>query len=61
MGYFEGMKGLRQRDPLFLYLFVIVMEVLSRMLDVVAKEKILEYHPKCKKSDLKHLVFANDC
>ena len=32
-GFFHGRKGLRQGDPLSQFLFVMVMEVLSRMLN----------------------------
>ena len=32
-GFFHGRKGVRQGDPLSPFLFVMVMEVLSRMLN----------------------------
>lgn len=32
-GYFKGSKGLRSRDPLLPYLFVMTIEVLSKMLN----------------------------
>ena len=36
LGFFESSRGIRQGDPLYLLLFDIVMEDLSRMLDMVA-------------------------
>ncbi|XP_039032501.1 uncharacterized protein LOC120167609 [Hibiscus syriacus] len=40
VGYFRGARGVRQRDPLSLYLFVLVMNVLSSLLDVSTKKGI---------------------
>ncbi|XP_039025953.1 uncharacterized protein LOC120159426 [Hibiscus syriacus] len=60
VGYFKGVRGVRQGDPLSPYLFVIVMNVLSRLLDVVARNGIFRFHPRCKRISLTHLCFADD-
>ena len=60
VGYFKGARGVRQRDPLSPYLFVIAMNVLSKLLDAAAKHGVFMYHPKCKKISLTHLCFADD-
>lgn len=59
-GYFQEKKGLRQRDPLSPYLFIICMEVLSRLLDQAAKVNKFDYHPRCKAMNLTHLIFTDD-
>ncbi|GLT73885.1 hypothetical protein SLA2020_457150 [Shorea laevis] len=59
-GYFSGKKGVRQGDPLSPYIFVVCMEVLSRMLNQAAVEGKFAYHPKCEKVRLTHLCFADD-
>lgn len=59
-GYFPGRRGLRQGDPLSSYLFIMCMEILSKMLDQVAALGLMDNHPKCKKLGLTHLVFADD-
>lgn len=59
-GYFKGRRGLRQGDPLSLYLFVIAMNVLSIMLNKAAQDLKINYHSKCSSSKLTHLCFADD-
>ena len=59
-GYFKGGKGIRQGDPLFPYIFVIVMNVLSSLLDAAAAQGVFKFHPKCKRINLTHLSFADD-
>lgn len=58
--YFKGRGGLRQRDPLSPYLFVIAMNCLSRTLNKLASEGSVEYHQNCRKIKLTHLFFADD-
>ncbi|XP_074318444.1 uncharacterized protein LOC141655257 [Silene latifolia] len=59
-GFFPGKCGLRQGDPLSPYLFVICMEVLSRLLRRLPRAANFSYHPKCVQLNLTHLVFADD-
>lgn len=59
-GYIKGGKGIRQGDPLSPYIFIICMEVLSKMMDSAARENLISYHPRCKKLHITHLTFAGD-
>lgn len=59
-GFFKGRRGMRQGDLLSLYIFVMVMELLSQMMNSKAKVGLLGFHPKCKSLNLTHLSFADD-
>ena len=43
-----------------LYLFVLSINVLSKLLDAAVEHRVFNYHPKCKRIRLTHLCFADD-
>ena len=63
-GFFESSRGLRQGDPLSLYLFVLGMEAFSLMIDKAAEGGyIFGYSFKGRNgtvSQITHLLFADD-
>ena len=58
-GYFST-RGLRQGCALSPSLFVICMNVLSKLLDKAASDRRIGYHPRCKNVSLTNLCFADD-
>lgn len=59
-GYFQSEWRLKQGCALSPYLFVICMDVLSKLLDKSAQRNQIGYHPKCKNMGLTHISFADD-
>ena len=59
-GFFQGKCGVRQRDPLSPYLFIICMEYLSRLLKSTTQHSGFNFHPKCQALGISHLGFADD-
>nr|GEX92439.1 hypothetical protein [Tanacetum cinerariifolium] len=60
-GYFKGERGLRQADPMSLYLFTLIMEVLTLMLcRWFCKSDSFTYHRFCDKFNIINLCFADD-
>ncbi|KAG7568298.1 Reverse transcriptase domain [Arabidopsis thaliana x Arabidopsis arenosa] len=59
-GFFPGKKGIRQGDPISPYLFIMVMEVLSKLLESAASLGKIRLHPLCFSPQVTHLLFADD-
>lgn len=57
---FQKREVLHKVTPLSPSLFVMCMEILSKLLDKAVEEGKLGYHPKCKALKLTHLLFADD-
>lgn len=59
-GFFSSSRGIRQGCSLSLYLFVIVSDVLSRLLNSAVLNGQIGYHPLSMSIKLTHLSFADD-
>ncbi|GJS62835.1 uncharacterized protein Tco_0677399 [Tanacetum coccineum] len=60
-GWFNGKHGLRQGDPLSPYLFTLVMEVLTLILQCrVQNAKDFQYRHLCEQHRIVNLCFADD-
>lgn len=59
-GFFPGMKGFRQGDPLPPFLFVLCIEYLSRLFKARTTDSAFKFHPKCGMHNITHLAFADD-
>ncbi|XP_056691942.1 uncharacterized protein [Spinacia oleracea] len=57
---FQEKKGLRQGDPMSPFLFAIGMEYLSKHLHELQSQPDFNFHPRCGKLALTHLMFADD-
>ncbi|KAG7603731.1 Protein kinase domain [Arabidopsis thaliana x Arabidopsis arenosa] len=53
-------KGIRQGDPMSSLLFVLVMDILAKLLDRGAINSLFQLHPRCLVLIVTHLSFADD-
>lgn len=58
--FFPGKKGIRQGDPISPLLFVIDVDILSKILDKGAIDGRFGIHPECEAPLITHLSFADD-
>ncbi|GKD06675.1 RNA-directed DNA polymerase, eukaryota, reverse transcriptase zinc-binding domain protein [Tanacetum coccineum] len=60
-GYFKRGRGLRQGDPMSPYLFILVMELLTLIIQRrIRNSNDFRYHHKCKELQLVNLCFVDD-
>ncbi|XP_059658381.1 uncharacterized protein LOC132304657 [Cornus florida] len=60
-GYLKGKRGLRQGDPISPFLFVIVMDALSSIInDYVRRSHTFKFHWRCGPLKITHLLYADD-
>lgn len=60
VGYFGGKCGSRQGDPISANIFIIVVELLTRILEELVRKKLFQLYPKCKEPMITSLMFADD-
>ncbi|GKD99349.1 RNA-directed DNA polymerase, eukaryota, reverse transcriptase zinc-binding domain protein, partial [Tanacetum coccineum] len=61
VGYFKGGRGLSQGDPISPYIFTLVMEVFTLVMQKQIKDnEKFKFHWGCKELQLTHLCFADD-
>ncbi|KAL0297497.1 UNVERIFIED_CONTAM: hypothetical protein Sradi_6801800 [Sesamum radiatum] len=56
----EYSTGLRQGDPMSPALFLLCMEYFSRLIKRNTSNSDFNFHPKCEKLKITHLLFADD-
>lgn len=59
-GFFTSARGIRQGCSLSPYLYVILNNVLSKLLNKAVLDQKFHYHPQCERVALTHLSFADD-
>lgn len=57
---FKARKGVRERDPMSSFLFVIVIEYLNRLLKSLSQMNGFKHHPRCAKLGIIQISFVDD-
>ena len=61
VGFFSSERGIRQGDPLSIYLFILVMELLYMVLSKkTTEDPNFAFHWRCHQTRTAHLCFADD-
>jgi hypothetical protein len=58
--FFPRSKGVTRGDPMLPYLFVLVMEAFSRLMDRMFKRAYFRFHWRCHRQKISHICFADD-
>lgn len=61
IGYFKSKCGIRQDGPISSYLFLLVMEVFTKMLQTKYISRFVRYHPKCKPLNISSIMLLMTC
>ncbi|KAL0317542.1 UNVERIFIED_CONTAM: hypothetical protein Sangu_2168500 [Sesamum angustifolium] len=59
-GFLRERKGLDREDPMSPGLFLLCMEYFSRLIKRKTTDSDFNFHPKCEKLKITHLLFADD-
>ncbi|GAA0139319.1 hypothetical protein LIER_35066 [Lithospermum erythrorhizon] len=59
-GWFVSSRGLRQGNPIFSYLFILVLQIFNGLMRKDSNAPGFKFHPNSQQLGITHLSFAND-